>query len=524
LRFALPSYDEAMKGLQDAEVAVSGRSNFEGSDKDRILSIFSLIIGISSFIYYFSQSMQIDIVGEITRIDRLIYSIGTSAFTALAFWLFSLVLLKLTFIRTKSAALLGIISSVICAVLVEMVLGSLLYDLRWDIVWANRALLGVGPELTKAMTQDIIPSQNWRIWPFVTISWIILGAVYGTSDTRSYAFVTWFTAISLGIIAFATNPEYANFNVESVRSRLVAISAFAMAAFFIARWYTNKKEEYQVNRLRRILIILTVVNFLSVVFIMDPPESIQSLAAYFAPVPVIGPFLDPLASPGVPSTAWGGLFVNFLVGTAGCVLGMIVGIALAFGRQSNLPVVKWPTVAFIEIFRSGPLICWLYFALFMLGDIADPLFTDPEDFSNILRMMAIFTFFGGVYIAEVIRGGLQSVDSGQKEASIALGLSPIQTKQYVELPNAIRTTLPSIVSVFIGLWKDTTLLYLIGVMDFLKIASTMANTDFDFMGYYLEPLYFAAIVFWLPAFYISRVSMKVEKGLGLVREGGAERT
>jgi general L-amino acid transport system permease protein len=160
----------------------------------------------------------------------------------------------------------------------------------------------------------------------------------------------------------------------------------------------------------------------------------------------------------------------------------------------------------------------------MFGDMADPLFSDPEDFNNIIRMMVIFSLFGGVYIAEVIRGGLQSVDSGQKEAAIALGLSPIQTKQFVELPNAIRTTLPSIVSVFIGLWKDTTLLYIIGVMDFLKIASTMANTDFDFMGYYLEPLYFAAIVFWLPAFYISRISMKVEKSLGLVNDGGAERT
>ena len=161
---------------------------------------------------------------------------------------------------------------------------------------------------------------------------------------------------------------------------------------------------------------------------------------------------------------------------AGCVLGLVVGIFLAFGRQSRLPVVKWPSVSIIEIVRSGPLICWLYFAMYLLPDVVDPLFTNPEDFDNILRMMAIFSIFGGVYIAEVIRGGLQAVDSGQKEAALALGLSPIQTKRLVELPNAIRTTLPSIVSVFIGLWKDTTLLFIINILDFFKLAKDMPNT------------------------------------------------
>ena len=208
---------------------------------------------------------------------------------------------------------------------------------------------------------------------------------------------------------------------------------------------------------------------------------------------------------------------------AGCVLGLVVGIFLAFGRQSKLPIVKWPSVSIIEIVRSGPLICWLYFAMYLLPDVVDPLFTNPEDFDNILRMMAIFSIFGGVYIAEVIRGGLQAVDSGQKEAALALGLSPIQTKRLVELPNAIRTTLPSIVSVFIGLWKDTTLLFIINILDFFKLAKDMPNTDLSFLGYFLEPLYFSAVVFWVFAFYLSRISMGVERSLGLVKEGGGDK-
>ena len=115
------------------------------------------------------------------------------------------------------------------------------------------------------------------------------------------------------------------------------------------------------------------------------------------------------------------------------------------------------------------------------------------------------------------------MDSGQKEAALALGLSPIQTKRLVELPNAIRTTLPSIVSVFIGLWKDTTLLFIINILDFFKLAKDMPNTDLSFLGYFSEPLYFSAVVFWVFAFYLSRISMGVERSLGLVKEGGGDK-
>jgi general L-amino acid transport system permease protein len=153
-----------------------------------------------------------------------------------------------------------------------------------------------------------------------------------------------------------------------------------------------------------------------------------------------------------------------------------------------------------------------------MPDLMDP-FYNAED---IIRMLLIFGLFGGCYIAEVIRGGLQAVDSGQKEAAIALGLSPFQTKIQVELPNAVRTTLPSIVSVFIGLWKDTTLLFIINILDFFKLAKDLPSTDLRFLGNFLEPLYVTALVFWVFAFYLSRVSMRIEKGLGLVKQGGGE--
>ena len=127
-------------------------------------------------------------------------------------------------------------------------------------------------------------------------------------------------------------------------------------------------------------------------------------------------------------------------------------------------------------------------------------------------------------MAEVLRGGLQAVPSGQIEAAMALGLTPIQTKLYVELPSAIRTTLPAMVGIFIGLWKDTTLVYLLGVLDFFALAKVLANTDREFLGNYREPLIFAGFIFWSVAFYMSRISKGIEAKLGLGNEGGGEAT
>ena len=284
------------------------------------------------------------------------------------------------------------------------------------------------------------------------------------------------------------------------------------------------------DRLKSRVAVAGVLTFFFALVIMNPPEFVKDIAAFLGGEPaqdrlddvVAGTYvpstLDKLAGDGIEASQWGGLFVNLIIATAGGVLGFGIGVVLAFGRQSDQPFFSVPCVAVIELVRSGPLICWLYFAVFMMPDLMDPFF-NAED---IVRMLLMFGIFGGCYIAEVLRGGLQAVDSGQKEAAMALGLSPMQTKLQVELPNAVRTTLPSIVSVFIGLWKDTTLLFIVNILDFFKLSKDMPNTDLRFLGSFLEPVWVSALVFWVFAFYLSRVSMKIEKNLGLVREGGGE--
>ena len=540
--FASKHYDFDLfaKKLLKVERSFAGRSRWDQNyEKDIQLSILCLSLSLLfSFYMIYDTIFSIDLVGEITSTDRLLFSIGVSAAWFMVAWMITISFIKrskivwLEFKDTKfpipwigGTALIGILSSLILLSLVQWTLDLALITSRWDIIWANRASVMIGPNLTEAMTQDYLDSENWRLWPVFFLLCAIIGLSYGSSKIKIRSFIPAFGLIATIIIAFAGNSHEANYNVDKIILRFILGSLLIMICFFGMRLYSNNVEEYKINKAKRNIGILTVSTFFFTIFILNPPEIIASIAKVISDnVAFLEPVFEPLTREGVKPSQWGGLLINLMVAAAGCVLGFVIGVILAFWRQSNLPILKWPGIAIIEIIRSGPLICWLYFAMYLLPDVADPLFTNPEDFDNILRMMAIFSIFGGCYIAEVIRGGLQAVDKGQKEAALALGLSPLQIKLQVELPNAVRTTLPSIVSVFIGLWKDTTLLFIIEIIDFFRISKTMANTDLRFLGDFLEPVYFTALVFWIFAFYLSRVSMGVEKGLGLVKEGGGDAT
>lgn len=540
--FASKRYDFDLfaKNLLKVERSFAGRSRWDQNyEKDIQLSILCLSFSLLFSFYMIEYTISsIDLVGEITSTDRLLFSIGVSAAWFMVAWMITISFIKrskivwLEFKDTKfpipwigGTALIGILSSLILLSLVQWTLDLTLITSRWDIIWANRASVMIGPNLTEAMTQDYLDSENWRLWPVFFLVCAIIGLSYGSSKIKIRSFIPAFGLIATIIITFAGNSHEANYNVDKIILRFILGSVLVMICFFGMRLYSNKVEEYKINKAKRNIGILTVSTFFFTIFILNPPEIIASIAKVISDnITFLEPVFEPLTREGVKPSQWGGLLINLMVAAAGCVLGFVIGVILAFWRQSNLPILKWPGIAIIEIVRSGPLICWLYFAMYLLPDVADPLFTNPEDFDNILRMMAIFSIFGGCYIAEVIRGGLQAVDKGQKEAAVALGLSPLQTKMQVELPNAVRTTLPSIVSVFIGLWKDTTLLFIIEIIDFFRISKTMANTDLRFLGDFLEPVYFTALVFWIFAFYLSRVSMGVEKGLGLVKEGGGDAT
>ena len=544
----VPKSLKSRDGIREFEESVIGKNANPWINERNESMVSSLISGLSiTMAMVFMMESWRDHRMELLKKGESIGDADLAApmfflLAAFTYWVTVSSIVKLTWIRSTSKALLGITTAWLIFLVSTFLIHFALIDAEWVVVWANRDLVMMGQLMKEQMTQSPGShvcinvsncygiNQNFRLWWSLYIAFAILGGAYGTMRERPANFVVPFLSIMLLIALIGTNPTEISYNADTVLVKIVIAVSAALVAYTLAHYYSMNSEEYKVNRLKSYLSAAAVAAFFFAIMIMDPPGFVKGLAEWAGGTPaqslseeiIAGEYvpstLDKLAGDGIEASQWGGLFINLIIAAAGCVLGFAIGVVLAFGRQSDQPFFSVPAVALIELVRSGPLICWLYFAVFMMPDLMDP-FYNAED---IIRMLLMFGIFGGCYIAEVLRGGLQAVDSGQREAAMALGLSPMQIKLTVELPNAVRTTLPSIISVFIGLWKDTTLLFIVNILDFFKLAKDLPNTDLRFLGDFLEPLYVTAVVFWIFAFYLSRVSMKVEKNLGLVREGGGE--
>ncbi len=214
----------------------------------------------------------------------------------------------------------------------------------------------------------------------------------------------------------------------------------------------------------------------------------------------------------VPTPRWGGLFLTLVIAGVGIVCSLPIGIVLALGRRSHMPVVRMFCVGFIELVRAVPLITVLFMASVML-----PLFL-PEgvNFDKLLRALIGVALFSSAYMAEVVRGGLQAIPKGQYEAAQALGLNYAKMMGLVVLPQALRIVIPGIVNTFIGLFKDTTLVLIIGLFDLLGIVKA-ALTDAGWLGLALEGYIFAGFMFWIFCFGMSRYSMRLERRLNAGR-------
>ena len=210
---------------------------------------------------------------------------------------------------------------------------------------------------------------------------------------------------------------------------------------------------------------------------------------------------------------WGGLMLNLILAVGGITLSLPIGVALALGRRSQLPVVKALCVTFIEVFRGVPLITLLF-----MSQVLVPL-AFPQDFplNSLFRAGIIITMFSAAYMAENIRGGLQSLHPGQAEAARALGLAGWQTTLLISLPQAIRNVIPAIVGQFIGLFKDTSLVYIIAMLDIVETGRTFILGNPEYLQSAREVFVFVAIVFWVFTYGMSYVSSKVEESLGVGR-------
>ena len=210
----------------------------------------------------------------------------------------------------------------------------------------------------------------------------------------------------------------------------------------------------------------------------------------------------------VETNQFGGTMLTVIIGVTSIACSLPLGILLALGRQSRLKLIKYISICFIEFMRGVPLITLLFVASTMLNYFLPP----GSNFNLLVRVMIMMTFFSAAYIAEVIRGGIQAIPKGQYEAADAIGLSYWQTTRFITLPQALKISIPGIVNTFIGLYKDTTLVVIIGLLDPLGIGrAALADTKWN--GLSTETYLFVAVIFFISCFAMSRYSLWLEKKL-----------
>ncbi|MFQ2173396.1 amino acid ABC transporter permease [Aeromonas rivipollensis] len=210
----------------------------------------------------------------------------------------------------------------------------------------------------------------------------------------------------------------------------------------------------------------------------------------------------------VETNRWGGLMLTLVLAVVGIVVALPFGILLALGRRSHMPVISSLSTVYIEFWRAVPLITVLFMASVML-----PLFMTSEvELDKLLRALIGIILFQAAYVAEVVRGGLQAIPKGQYEAGEALGLSYWKVMGLVIMPQALKITIPSLVNTFISLFKDTSLVLIIGLFDLLAI-SKVALADPTWLGFSTEAYVFIAMIFWMFCFGMSRYSIYLERKL-----------
>ena len=363
------------------------------------------------------------------------------------------------------------------------------FGLRWMLLsadWNVISQIGGLFVIGQYNTDQACPGNNcfWRPQAALLLVTMLLGMVWvaaGGGVARRIAMM-----VAVAAAAFAFLPYSLERMGLDVRLLLLANLPALALGWALAR--------YTPLGTTRWIAILGVLTFLVTLLLLKGLEGV--------------PGLQPVAL-----NDWGGLMLNLLLAVAGIVLSMPIGTALALGRRSDLPIVKLLCVVFIEVFRGVPLITLLF-----MSQVLVPL-AFPKDFplSSLPRAAIVITLFSSAYMAENIRGGLQALHPGQAEAAKALGLHGWQIVLFISLPQAIRNVIPAIVGQFISLFKDTSLVYIIGMLDIVEFSRAFIQGNPAYLASARELFIFLALVFWIFTYGMSYVSGRVERHLGVGR-------
>lgn len=374
-------------------------------------------------------------------------------------------------------ALISLVLLLLIFQLVSGLAGWILTSQGWPAVFANLKVLA-------AWTYP--PDQLWRPQLCFGLVALLLGMSAGVWGkvvlmvARIFALLC--AALALPALLLTATPGQ------------VALPAWALlltgAALVAAGYFAGKAGG---ERMRWPLLVGWVLLY---------PLVIVIIRGFGGPLPLVG------------TNLWGGLMLTLLLSASGIVLSFPLGVLLALGRRSNLPVIKWFCIAYIELIRGVPLVTVLYMASLML-----PLFLPGgENVDQLLRATVAVTLFSAAYLAENVRGGLQSLPRGQTEAARALGLNVVQTTLLITLPQALRAVIPVLVGQFIALFKDTSLVVIVGLIDLLGAAQAVVGQP-EWLGtpggVWREAFLFIGLVYWLFSFTMSRTSQAIERRLNV---------
>jgi general L-amino acid transport system permease protein len=213
----------------------------------------------------------------------------------------------------------------------------------------------------------------------------------------------------------------------------------------------------------------------------------------------------------VPTDRWGGLPLTVMLATLSIVLAFPLAVVVALGRRSKMPAIKTICVIYVELIRGVPLISVLFMASFMF-----PLFMPPgTSIDVLLRVLVGITLFSGAYMAEIVRGGLQAIPSGQQEAADTLGLSYWQAQRNIILPQALAMVVPGIMNNFIAIFKDTSLVTIVSLYELTGALSLALNSDSNWRPFKIEGYFFIALIYFIFCFSMSRYSLWIEKQLSV---------
>jgi general L-amino acid transport system permease protein len=338
---------------------------------------------------------------------------------------------------------------------------------RWEVITANLRLFLVGQYPAVA---------TWRVWACIGLLAALIGLSYGVWGRGR-------RADALGVVGLPVVLALV-FEGET-RIALLAAGAAGALGLGLGRWRRA--------RLARWAVFGWVIYFPLVIVLVSGFGGEGSVLSL------------------VPTNLWGGLLLTLLLSVVGIVFSFPLGVLLALGRQSGLPAVRALSVTYIEVLRGVPLVTVLFMAQLML-----PLFLPGVTIDRVVRAMAGIVLFSAAYLAENVRGGLQAIPHGQYEAARALGLNTWKMMLLVILPQALKIVIPVLVGQFIALFKDTSLVVIVGLLELMGIAKAVLAQP-DFLGLQAEVYLFVALVYAVFCYLMSDLSQRLERRLNTER-------